>query len=352
MAKTGPQKYPGASTTYWFGNRYSGASMEINACVWHTTEGTTVPTYGGGASAPTLTALPDFAAKKLRWYQHFDLEQSARALVDAAGGITTNRNNLCQIELVGTCDPATHRKWQAAGRQHIFWPQAPDWALAEVAKFVRWLYDNHRVPLSSSVTWRPYPASYGTGAAQRLSSAAFNQYTGHLGHQHVPEGNDHGDPGDLDFARILQLARAGTTTTAPAPTAPKPAEETDVPSVLNEPNPVDVVLDSGKWVALAFADGIIHTGPRRHDTLVHLLFDEDTPQDAVIEGRFYLTDTAGKDPSAYLPVKKQGGGGHQFVLAGQVPSGRQLRFEVRATTKDDSPIKLLHRVASGLHWAG
>lgn len=220
MVKTGPQKYPGANTSYWFGNRYQGAAMEVNVCVWHTTEGTSVPTYGGGASAPTLTALPDFAAKRLRWYQHFDIDQSARALVDQAGGITTNRNNAVQVELVGTCDPATHRKWQAAGRQHIYWPDAPDWALAEVGKFVRWLHDQHRVPMRSTVTWRPYPASYGQGASQRLSAAAFNQYTGHLGHQHVPEGNDHGDPGSINFARVLEHAQGGTP----------PKEEDDMPS--------------------------------------------------------------------------------------------------------------------------
>ncbi len=208
MAKTGPQRYPGASFAYWWGDRYDGAAMEINAVVWHTTEGTTLPTYGGGASAPTLTAVPDSGAKKLRWYQHFDLEQSARALVDRAGGITTNRNNLAQVELVGTCDPATHRRWAAEGRQHIFWPEAPDWALREVAAFVRWLHQNHGVPMTSTVTWRAYPGSYGQSAPQRLSAEAFNQYTGHLGHQHVPEGNDHGDPGNFDMARVLRYAAA------------------------------------------------------------------------------------------------------------------------------------------------
>lgn len=210
MSRTGPQRYPGASTAYWYGNRYTGAAMEVNVAVWHTTEGTSVPTYGGGAAAPTLTANPDFAAKRLRWCQHFDIDQSARALVDRAGGITTNRNNAVQIELVGTCDPATHKKWLAAGQQHIFWPEAPDWALREVAKFVRWLYDQHKVPMRSTVTWRAYPGSYGTGASQRLSSSAFNQYTGHLGHQHVPEGNDHGDPGDIDMAKILAYAKGDT----------------------------------------------------------------------------------------------------------------------------------------------
>lgn len=221
MTKTGPQLYPGASTNYWYGDQYKGAPMEINACVWHTTEGTVLPSYGGGAAAPTLTAVPDHEKQRLRWYQHFELEQSARALVDAAGGITTNRNNLCQVELVGTCDPATSAKWAAASRRHIYWPAAPDWALGELALFAHWLYEQHGVPLTSTVTWTPYPKSYGTRAAQRLTADAFNRYRGHLGHQHVPEGNDHGDPGNLDMNRILSLAR---TLQKDDTTMPTPAE--------------------------------------------------------------------------------------------------------------------------------
>ncbi|MBQ1165268.1 hypothetical protein KBZ21_45590, partial [Streptomyces sp. A73] len=60
MAKTGPQKYPGASTAYWYQARYGGNSMETNVIVWHSTEGTSLPSYGGGGSAPNLTAKPDF----------------------------------------------------------------------------------------------------------------------------------------------------------------------------------------------------------------------------------------------------------------------------------------------------
>ncbi|WP_327720731.1 hypothetical protein OG381_39330 [Streptomyces sp. NBC_00490] len=35
-------------------------------------------------SAPNLTAVPDLDAKKLKWYQHFDIETSSRALVKYA----------------------------------------------------------------------------------------------------------------------------------------------------------------------------------------------------------------------------------------------------------------------------
>ncbi|MBQ1166121.1 hypothetical protein KBZ21_49875, partial [Streptomyces sp. A73] len=73
--------------------------------VWHSTEGTSLPSYGGGGSAPNLTAKPDFKNKRMVWYQHFDFDPSARALVNRAGGVETNTLNVCQVEVVGTCDP-------------------------------------------------------------------------------------------------------------------------------------------------------------------------------------------------------------------------------------------------------
>jgi hypothetical protein len=123
-----------------------------------------------------------------------------------------------------------------------------------------------------------------------------------------------------------------------------------MPQLLNEANSTDVAIGS-QWTGLAFADAVLHTGPRRHTTLVHLLFEDDVPDGTVIEGRFYLTDAAGKNPSAYLPTRKAGGGGHQYTCTVEVPQGKHLRFEVRAHTPDGTQVKLLHRVASGLYWA-
>lgn len=211
MTRSGPQKYPPASTARWYQDRYGGSAMESNVAVWHTTEGTSLPSYGGGASAPNLTALPDIPRRRLRWYQHFDFDTSSRALVNRAGGVETNTLNAVQIELVGTCDPAHRARWSGAraGRDYLYWPDAPDWALAELGEFVRWAHDEHRLKMRSSVDWTPYPESYG-GGPYRLSGAQWRGYYGHLGHQHVPE-NDHGDPGNLDFTRVLEHAR-GTAT--------------------------------------------------------------------------------------------------------------------------------------------
>ncbi|CAM5346107.1 hypothetical protein [Streptomyces aurantiogriseus] len=224
MAGTGPQKYPGASTAYFYQNRFGGDVMEVNVVVLHTTEGRNLPDYGGGASAPNLTAVPDFANRRLRWYQHFDIDRSSRALVNLSGGVATNTLNVVQVEKVGTCDPATHKKWQAAGLAHIYWPEAPDWALAGVAEFLRWMNAQHGVPLTGPSRWPAYPTSYANGGGQRLSFDQWEAFKGVCGHMHVPE-NTHGDPGAIDFPQMIALAK-GTPT--------PPPEEADVALTTDE----------------------------------------------------------------------------------------------------------------------
>lgn len=244
MARTGPQKIPGANQTNFYGTgQFSGSDMEVNCGVTHTTEGRTLPTYADsqgrrGAMAPTVTGLPDCKAKRLRWYQHYDVDESARALVNKLGGVETNTANTFQVELVGTCDPKTRDSWVRAGYKQnvdfIYWPEAPDWALAEAAWLVRWLHDYHGVPLTCVKDWLAYgvdsrrpgvtPASYGANPA-RMSMAAWRTFTGWCGHQHVPE-NDHGDPGSMPFARVIALAKGITN---------PPSEEDDMA------DPIDVL---------------------------------------------------------------------------------------------------------------
>lgn len=207
MTKTGQQRYPEASTSYWYQDNYPGSAMESNVGVVHTTEGMSLPSYGGGSSAPNFTALPDMKNHRLRFYQHFDFDVSSRALMNRSGGVETNTLNAMQLELVGTCDPKHRTSWgsRRAGIDYIFWPDAPDWALAELGKFVRWCHDEHGIKMRSTVRWTPYPESYG-GGSYRLSGGEWRGYYGWLGHQHVPE-NDHGDPGNINFSRVLEYAR-------------------------------------------------------------------------------------------------------------------------------------------------
>jgi hypothetical protein len=340
---TGPQKYPGASTAYWYQDTYGGDFQEVNVIVLHTTEGRSLPNYDGGAVAPNITAMPDFAAKRLRWYQHFDFDRSSRALVNLRGGVETNTNNVAQVEMVGTCDPVTHAKWTAAGYVHIYWPEAPDWALQGVAEFLAWAHANHDVPLSGPKVWKAYPASYGTYNGVRMNDTQWNAFKGVCGHQHVDE-NLHGDPGALDFARILQLA-TGTTTPAP----PTPSEETDMTiQKIDEANAFDVDLADNVWTTLAFTDAVIHSGPRQlvGPTYVQLTFDPAAV--GLVTGRFILTNPDGTSPSGYGDIGEfPAGAVPQFHHNHDIPASKTLRFQVKARTGDGSTTKLIHRVVSG-----
>lgn len=205
MAISGPQKFPGASTDHFFQGRFAGSPIESSVIVWHSTETTVLPGYQGGASAPNLTAVPDFAKKRIVWHQHFDFDVSARALLNPPGGVETNRRGVTQVEVVGTCDPALHRKLVKSKTPHLFLPELPDWAIRDLAKLARWARDNHNVPLTSSVQWKAFPSSFGLKNGVRIPASSWNGFKGHCGHQHVPE-NDHGDPGNMPIAAILKAA--------------------------------------------------------------------------------------------------------------------------------------------------
>ncbi|MET8318358.1 hypothetical protein ABZU78_29965, partial [Rhodococcus erythropolis] len=155
---------------------------------------------------------------RLVWYQHFDFDVSSRALVNKSGGVETNTLNVVQVEIVGTCDPTTHAKWKKAGYAHLYTPELPDWAIRDLAEFAAWAHDHHGVPLSSGVTFKAYPSSYGASNV-RMSASKWNDYRGHCGHQHVPE-NLHGDPGLLPMADILARAK-GDDTSEPTPNPPQ-----------------------------------------------------------------------------------------------------------------------------------
>lgn len=237
MARTGPQHYPGASLAYDYGERYPGDSMESNVICWHSTEGTTVPTYRGGAEAPNFTVKPDFRLRRANWWQHFDFDESSRALVNLSDGVQTNTMNVCQIEIVGTCDPRHRTSWgpSKAGIDYLFVPDAPDWFLDDLADYAAWANQEHGVKLQSkrpdgsTLQWKPYPSSYGTRADNgvRLTNAEWEKFYGHLGHQHAAE-NLHGDPGNFDIHGLLAKAQAkvsGGTAQPKPPTTPKPKHE-------------------------------------------------------------------------------------------------------------------------------
>lgn len=209
--------YPKANVkAAWYQDNYPGAVMDPNCGVIHTTEGTTLPGYNGGATAPNYTAVPDLKAKRLNWFAHFPDERSSRALRNLAGGVETNTANTIQVELVGTCDPATRDRWKREGRAFIFWPAAPHWALKQLAEFIAWAHLAHGIRVEGPKgRWTPYPESYGYGG-QRFTHAQWRKFYGWCGHQHVPE-NTHGDPGALNWPKVQRLALKAVQANQPKP---------------------------------------------------------------------------------------------------------------------------------------
>lgn len=206
---------PANKQVQWFAGKYPGSKLNLKATTMvvclHTTEGTGWPSYDGGGSAPTYTGQPPLPGKAGSWRAHFPDEMSARALRNLPGGVATNTLNVVQIELIGTCDPKHKTAWgtRKAGRDYVFWPQATEAQMKWLAEILADLHKRHGLRLQSPLTFKPYPASYGNNGV-RMNATAWRNFTGVCGHMHVPE-NDHGDPGNINIARILTLARGGTT---------------------------------------------------------------------------------------------------------------------------------------------
>lgn len=161
----------------------------------HSTEGSSIDgavgEYRANNSWPTKTV----DLKRRIVAVHLPLNVAARALRNDPGGAdATNKDGtvLIQYELVGSAtNPASigsDEDWEWFGREVL----GPDCRAMGV-------------PLVSTVRWVPYPASYGD-APQRLSPAAWDAYSGVLGHQHAPD-NSHGDPGAIPIDLILNAAR-------------------------------------------------------------------------------------------------------------------------------------------------
>jgi hypothetical protein len=163
--------------------------------VWHTTEGGSLPNYGG--SAPHFTLDP----KDGRLWQHIPLNRAARAL--QAGG--PNFWNTVQVELIGFADTKRANELGLAKRAVVNWTNAD---YARVAELARWIEANFAVPRKTSVKFKSH-------TAHLASLDAVKRYAGHIGHQHI-NGNDHWDPGLLKIERVLDTAHPGPARVVPS----------------------------------------------------------------------------------------------------------------------------------------
>lgn len=191
-------------TAQWFGDAYIGSNITPRVVVLHSTEGSSWPGYSGGAVAPNLTAK--WNGTSWDWRQHYPLDRSSRALVNAKGGVETNTAGAVQIEIVGTDGWATSANKNAPYHTTPILADMSDkaWALfgADLADLCKVL----GVPFKF-----PYKFTSWANATNRLTGAQWLAASGIVGHCHVPE-NDHTDPGLIPIAAIL--AGGGTTNTS------------------------------------------------------------------------------------------------------------------------------------------
>lgn len=172
--------------------------------VLHTTETTGWPSYRDWSVPPHLTVRVKASEDGVTVRQHIPFTLASFALRNLPGGVETNTDYAFQIELVGTCEKGG-KAFQAGA---YFWPAASDAVLLDLFdKVVEPMSEGLRIPLRAE-PFQSYPESSGSRAGTndvRLSGAAWDVYSGWLGHQHVPE-NDHGDPGAFPWDRMMRAA--------------------------------------------------------------------------------------------------------------------------------------------------
>lgn len=168
----------------------------------HTTETVGVPGYSTGALAPHLTY--DTATRA--WTQHYPMTRPAESVR------IHDNDQLFQIEVV--CYSARSVAAQAPTRR-LWVGDLTDGHLSDLAAGIDWI--RGYVPIAA--VW-PGRAALTYAEANtpgfRFTTAAFLEYSGILGHQHVPD-NTHWDPGAFPWTRLTRnlLTKGDTPMTTP-----------------------------------------------------------------------------------------------------------------------------------------
>lgn len=163
----------------------------------HTTEGSS---FDGAFATYRVTGnLPHFTDSieggHYQVWQHLPLDVAASALEHPKLSAETNRDNVIQIEHVGSAATSAH--WLGA-------------YLDGIAGLCRWIEKQTGCERACDVSFAP--------GAPRMVWQAWHAYSGHLGHMHAPF-NHHTDPGAVNIGRILgsppSVGRPPTSTPYP-----------------------------------------------------------------------------------------------------------------------------------------
>lgn len=173
--------------------------------LWHSTE--TPPRPGAAAALSRVHRNPPqlwVDVYNRERVQGIDTSLAGRAL-KAAPDVETNRDRVIQIELIGYAD-----------RMHLLSDADKQWLAAAV---VRPIIVHHPVPARFLKCQKIGEGGNTVSPPSkiRLDARAWDNYSGHLGHQHAPRPNAHLDPGGLDLKTIVRYAYDGL----PAPTPPE-----------------------------------------------------------------------------------------------------------------------------------
>ncbi len=195
-----------------YGNSYIGVPWKV---VLHTTESDNYwpdgDSYFGSTSWPHATIVAGMI------YQHIPIDLPARALYHG-GPEETNRANAIQCEIV---------------TRAALTPVMSDALMETVADWFEWVLVQTNTPMTFAEFHGPGEGIVlaSEDSPIRIRGDDWYDFTGILGHQHVPSGNDHWDPGRFPVDR-LRAAIVGTPTPLPE----------------GEPMLVQLVCDGEDWL--------------------------------------------------------------------------------------------------------
>lgn len=131
---------------------------------------------------------------KVEILQSIDLNLASRALFNGPHSVQTNRMGSAnpQLVIVGYAKDS---------------PSLPREIVAAMAEFMVWSEEKQKVPAIFPLVFQG-GESYGSGGVGRMSISEWQKFTGICGHQDVPDGNLHWDPGKIPVSEFKQAIAA------------------------------------------------------------------------------------------------------------------------------------------------
>lgn len=198
---------------------------------------TALPGYAGQSMAPHQTLLWEPRTKVLHPFQHYYWDQFAKALVNAPGGVETNRDSALQVELAGYLGSSTPSgEFNILEAPSTYWEQVAD-QLGPVAL-------SANVKNMAPADWSP---------SGRMSLAQWDNWSGLCAHVHVPENNH----SDLNLkAEVVHLIQSKIWTSTPQVITRPP--EVHVP-VVTGPAPI-FPYSPRNYFGMTSPDPLCHSG--------------------------------------------------------------------------------------------